>query len=711
MHIVVFLSYIAKNTNKHCFSSRRSHAVLSFALIFIFLTGFSKAEEEKVACERYRSLSISQRLACIALLNGAEPCDDCGVSDRQICPAKIQIKGPIGFEAGTKYSSGSQTAARQLGCLLKLGSGKDLDITLVGHTDFEKGTLKQNLDVSLGRARKVRDTLRSQGVSSARVKIEGRADCEPFDTDLEQKQKSTCLLVEENPAPSHGYGKDRRVEIEVTTPLLTIFGKLAKYRAESRLFDRSEVSPQAVVRHVTHHFNPGRSLALNLSQMGIEFVPKWTIGKCFGAASEFIERDPKVHPAKLIDEGGGFFGSRLRLIPRRTDSISALVLLDIVASNEEGRGEPGPIVQPRLPDHWPTRIRIEDHLVDHFKSLTMKLGKIPGMTETDALACLGLDPQDPQLENENRVLIEKLSKAVSQSIPETGDDRLSRIYGVNAWTGTFDLSNNMELCIESKGGWTITNGSVKTPGRFDGVDQLRCFRVALKSSTQDRRLLNPDLRIVFPNRTDLSSCGARQYPKMNNLRAIACLVGNSHAVRIAIPNKHTTAVGNDVKTTQQFEVFRASNASTLDDTFKEIELLPHVLVIKQKCDLLTKSPGHYLMPEPAESISCARFGQSARLDIETNPDEISTVFDDLYVNLVLRDNDGGELLVPLGTSWSDLAGIKASSQFDRSSAGIADDTIVDNDPEVYSLIIKSWPAGTGNFRTGVEDTDHRVSLP
>ena len=105
------------------------------------------------------------------------------------------------FDSGLLFNTSSSTLSSSSRNDLRkfadnLNKNDDTVLEIIGHTD-SSGNDRINDPLSLNRAKSVRDFLEGQGVSSVRMKYEGRGSHEPVDTN----------------ATAEGKRKNRRVEV------------------------------------------------------------------------------------------------------------------------------------------------------------------------------------------------------------------------------------------------------------------------------------------------------------------------------------------------------------------------------------------------------------------------------------------------------------------------------------------------------------------
>ncbi|MBL6452634.1 MAG: OmpA family protein [Porphyromonas sp.] len=105
------------------------------------------------------------------------------------------------FDSGLLFNTSSSTLSSSSRADLRkfadnLNKNDDTVLEIIGHTD-SSGNDRINDPLSLNRAKSVRDFLEGQGVSSVRMKYEGRGSHEPVDTN----------------ATAEGKRKNRRVEV------------------------------------------------------------------------------------------------------------------------------------------------------------------------------------------------------------------------------------------------------------------------------------------------------------------------------------------------------------------------------------------------------------------------------------------------------------------------------------------------------------------
>ncbi|MGN7611731.1 OmpA family protein [Magnetococcales bacterium HHB-1] len=93
-------------------------------------------------------------------------------------PAKIDI--PILFDfASDHLTEAAQVQVGQIAQSLQSPQLKDKTIQLIGHTDHI-GSAAKNLQLSLRRANRIKNTLIQEGISASRLKTKGKGESEPI---------------------------------------------------------------------------------------------------------------------------------------------------------------------------------------------------------------------------------------------------------------------------------------------------------------------------------------------------------------------------------------------------------------------------------------------------------------------------------------------------------------------------------------------------
>jgi len=359
-----------------------------------------------------------------------------------------------------------QPAVETLARVLKDPSANGLVIRLVGHSDF-KGKEDAKRAVSLYRAKNMVTVLQQKGVPAGRLVALGRSDSEPFAQDQDQfpvgDKTGKCSLLGQT------VNCDRRVSIEVTSPLVARYGLLAEGRMPSSLI-KAENVPH--VRHYPNGLVPGQPYSIDLRKLlpkekdlGLKWHPN-----CQRVASDWIPLPmPKVSTStSVFDEHAGALWVRARSrenVDSESGSAQTLVLELAATKSKPEHGKETP-----LPDYWAVRMRmtkmvdkkIPHRLVPVFESLrdgilgnkSLPACTVEGACKTDpqqlerqraARACLGGLLEDS---NEiNTLLIAQIEGAIPQNLAMHGDDRLAQAFGVNAWAPSFSMQPGMELCI------------------------------------------------------------------------------------------------------------------------------------------------------------------------------------------------------------------------------------------------------------------------
>ena len=108
--------------------------------------------------------------------------------ERDVKDAKIESVNDgqairVTFDSGILFATGSATLSSTSQATLRkfaanLSEHSDTDLMIIGHTD-NTGTDRVNNPLSYNRAASVRSFLAGQGVSSSRIKVEGKGSYEP----------------------------------------------------------------------------------------------------------------------------------------------------------------------------------------------------------------------------------------------------------------------------------------------------------------------------------------------------------------------------------------------------------------------------------------------------------------------------------------------------------------------------------------------------
>jgi outer membrane protein OmpA-like peptidoglycan-associated protein len=129
------------------------------------------------------------------------------------CGTQLTLEGDVLFDLNSfALRPESMAPLRRLGDLLRPHKGEKLTLVLVGHTD-PRGTERLNDQLSLSRAKRVRDFLVAQGaIDRKRTRIEGRGKREPIypATAPEEKQRfnrRVDVSVACPPSPGGGSAK------------------------------------------------------------------------------------------------------------------------------------------------------------------------------------------------------------------------------------------------------------------------------------------------------------------------------------------------------------------------------------------------------------------------------------------------------------------------------------------------------------------------
>jgi hypothetical protein len=405
-------------------------------------------------------LNLSQVLSCLAIVNGspASPSSTDGVN----CPTEYaQDLGPIRFVTESEVDS-RQPAVETLARVLKDRSANGLVIRLVGHSDF-KGSNDAKRAVSLYRAKNLVTVLRQKGVPEGRLVALGRSDSEPFGQTQDQfpvgDKTGKCTLLGKT------VNCDRRVSIEIASPLVARYGLLAEGRMPSSLI-KAENVPH--VRHYPNGLVPGQPYSIDLRKLvpkekdlGLKWHPN-----CQSVASKWKEVPTT---GSLFDKHAGPIWVRARSrenVDSESGSAQTLVLELAATKSTPEHGKETP-----LPDYWAVRMRmtnmddkkIPHRLVPVFESLrdgilgnkSLPACTVEGACKTDpqqlerqraARACLGNLLVEDSFEIDTQ-LISQIEGEIPEQLAMHGDDRLAQAFGVNAWAPTILLQPGMELCI------------------------------------------------------------------------------------------------------------------------------------------------------------------------------------------------------------------------------------------------------------------------
>jgi hypothetical protein len=403
-------------------------------------------------------LNLSQILSCLAIVNGSDAPQE---STEVTCPVEYsQDLGPIRFVEGDEVDT-RQSAVGVFARVLKDPAADGLVVRLVGHSDF-LGDYGPKRSVSLWRAKNLADALQSEGVPKERLVAQGRSDSEPFGQEQDkysrEKGNGRCKLFDDY------VNCDRRVSVEVVSPLVARYGLLAEGRKRSSLiFDER-------VRYVRYYLNglvPGQPYSIDLRKLlpkEKDFGLKWH-PDCQRVASDWIEVKTT---GSLFDKHAGPLWVRARSrenVDSESRSAQTLVLELAATKSAPEHGKETP-----LPDYWAVRMRMtkmDDKKISHgllpvFESLRNRIlgnQSPPNCTgegecktdpkqverQTAARACLG-----GLLEESNDInipLIAQIEGALPQNLAMHGDDRLAQAFGVNAWAPSFSVQPGMEVCI------------------------------------------------------------------------------------------------------------------------------------------------------------------------------------------------------------------------------------------------------------------------
>jgi hypothetical protein len=378
--------------------------------------------------------SLSDVVQCIEAVNGGEAYGGCG----PIASEEFQIRDhpDLGGENAnlSDYFFIYSPEVRRLATVLNSDPGRKLSYRLVGHVRRpanDEQSANAELTASLGYARRVAFILRDLGVSEGALIAEGRG--------------------RDMPPPRDGVKV--WVTVEIATPVVTKYGKIAENRERSALIPATD-SFEPVV-YFPSGLAPALPTSIDLSSLDDAFVPDSDRSCQYSeAATEF----PKVG---ILDRSAGILWARLRVAPVLTADAAAEQPADGPWRLWLDLWGEAPDISPshsvskfgryRHPDHWATRIRLLQALAGGEGSdpivnrLARELGpgclaNLEGLKFRDALAV-----RMPEL---------------LRRLPQNGDDRLALAYSVNSWASAFDLAPGLELCLETPGGAMLrSNGT------------------------------------------------------------------------------------------------------------------------------------------------------------------------------------------------------------------------------------------------------------
>lgn len=664
-------------------------------------------------------LNLSQVLSCLAIVNGSSASG--GSTDGVSCPVEYtQALGPIRFAKESEVDS-RQPAVETLARVLKDPSINGLVIRVVGHSDFI-GNTDAKRAVSLYRAKNLVAVLRQKGVPDGRLVALGRSDSEPFGQTQDQfrvtDKTGKCTLL------GKAVNCDRRVSIEIASPLVARYGLLAVGRERSSLI-RAENVPH--VRHYSNGLIPGQPYSIDLKKLlpkekdlGLKWHPD-----CQGVASDWKEvtttgiLEEVTTTGSLFDKHAGPLWIRARLrenVASQSGSAQTMVLELAATKSTPEHGQETP-----LPDYWAVRMRMTNmddkktphRLVPVIESLRKRIlgNQSPpvcteeGKCKTDpqqlerqraARACLG----SLLVENTNEFdipLIAQLEGVIPDNLAMHGDDRLAQAFGVNAWAPSFSLQPGMELCIGEATYISSTKGPIT--GFNDGkVDCSKLLRVAggdplgmgFESWITDMALMFPSFRNTAPgvkregsicSKLGLGTFGAR----IERAEQLSCLA-TARAI-LLFPRVLPEGRVNQEFLTERHMMATAASAD---------KILPFIQSINTLGTSSNSGLTERCFPNkiPNKDIVCARLGVNINLSSEDLPMES---LPRLRVNLVASDSATSPMSIPLGARLAYLMRHRPSVESDAAGKKVSitkqlklefgSDTVV----EQSTQLLDQWP--------------------
>ncbi len=610
-------------------------------------------------------LNLSQVLSCLAIVNGSPA--STGSTDGISCPTEYsQDLGPIRFVKEGEVDS-RQPAVKTLARVLKDPAANGLVIRLVGHSDF-KGKVDAKRAVSLYRAEELAKVLQSEGVPKERLRAVGRSDSEPFgktqDLFTEGDSTGQCSLLGKT------VNCDRRVSIEIASPLVARYGRLAVGRQPSSLIRDENVPP---VRHYPNGLAPGQPYWIDLRKLlpkGKDLGLKWH-PDCQRVTSSWIEVKTT---GSLFDKHAGPLWMRARS-REDVDSVSGsrssqsgsvqTLLLELAAT----KGAPEHGKETPLPDYWAVRMRmsqIDDDKIDHklvplFESLRDRIlgSQSPpdctgeGECKPDpqqlerqraARACLG----NLLVEDSNEIdtpMVAQIGGAIPENLAMHGDDRLAQAFGVNAWAPSLRMQPGMELCISEA--TYIQQSGTNARQAIDNAE-LDCTRL-FWDAVGDARDMSfetwiTDMARMFPRLRDRDSapgssteetiCGSLDLRSGNAHIVRAEELGCIPPARAVLLFPHAPPVGSSNTLADRHRIATATSAEQMQAFMQNIKTTGDFApTLKGQC-------------ERNKSITCAII--AAEQKTTDSGDFLRELLPRLRVNLVVSDSTSTARSIPLG---------------------------------------------------------------
>lgn len=625
------------------------------------------------ATSRKPDLNLSQVLSCLAIVNGSPA--STGSTDGVSCPTEYsQDLGPIRFNKRAHVPS-TLPAVEILADVLKDPAAEGLVFRLVGHSDF-KGDDNAKRKTSLYRAEELKKVLQSKGVPKERLRTQGRNDSEPFGQTQDQfsdgDKTGKCTLL------GKAVNCDRRVSIEIASPLVARYGLLAEGRKRSSLISSDKNVPY--VRHYPNGLIPGQPYSIDLRKLipkdkdlGLKWHPDcqrvatdWIKVKATGSLFD-KHAGPLWIRARSREDVDSVSGSR----GSRSGSAQTLVLELAATESTPEHGKETP-----LPDYWAVRMRMnkmDDKKIDHalvpvFKCLRDRILGVkspPDCDESPAIARGGSEKDesktDPKqlerqraaraclgsllVENSNEIdipLIAQIEGVIPDNLAMHGDDRLAQAFGVNAWAPSFSLQPGMELCI-SNAKYIRQSGNNSSLGLDDGsVDCSKLLRVSEGvPSRMGFESWFTDMARMFPRIRDTASkgnpCGSvglgTKDAYIERAEQLGCL--DPAGVVLLFPHVQLEGRENQSYLATRHMIATAESAEQMQAFIQSIQMITDS-ADRNLQDRCTKGQG----------IKCAKLGSKNIQDPKDDP--LMELIPRMRVNLIAFDSTSLVKSIPLG---------------------------------------------------------------
>lgn len=648
-------------------------------------------------------LNLSQVLSCLAIVNGSPASG--GSNDGLGCPTEYaQDLGPIRFDKESEVDD-RQPAVETMARVLKDPSANGLVIRLVGHSD-SKGKEGAKRAVSLYRAKNLVTVLQQKGVPEGRLVALGRSDSEPFAQTQDQfpdgDKTGKCTLL------GKAVNCDRRVSIEVTSPLVARYGLLAEGRKRSSLiFDEK-------VRYVRYYLNglvPGQPYSIDLRKLlpkEKDLGLKWHPG-CQRVASDWIEVKTT---GSMFDKHAGPLWIRARSredVDSESGSAQTLVLELAATKSTPEHGKEAP-----LPDYWAVRMRmtkmddkkIPHRLVPVFENLRDRI--LGNQSPPDCTGEGECKPDPQQLERQraaraclgnlledsseiNIPLIVQIEGSIPEHLPMHGDDRLAQAFGVNAWAPSFRMQPGMELCI---GEATYIHQSGTDARQAIDNTNFGCRTLLLDAGGEspgmvfetwitDMARLFPRFRKSVPGTNPQDNiCGNIDLGNTSARIVRAEQLGCLPPARAILLFPHALPEGSEKPLAERHRIATAASAEKMQAFIQSI-VAPRPFGLEISCETFKKD------------VLCTEI--AATQATTTSGDLLNELFPRLRVHLIASEPVSSAKPVPLGarlaylmwqtqSAGSDAAGKKATIK-KQLQLEFGADTIV----EQSSQLLDQWP--------------------